>query len=265
VTRAVPPEAVEFVKKYEGLRLTAYRDVAGVYTIGYGHTGPDVQAGETIGEEDAEALLRGDLHEAADLLEQRVKPATLELLSDSQYAALLSFVFNLGADPAWTIWRVLNQRRFEEAPVQMMRFVYARNPWTRKQQKVAGLVRRRSAEVELWHADADPVEIAARPAVTNPIRLSGTPIAQSLKFWGGLTGGTLGTAGLGEVLSGDAKKLYGSIDWDLVEKTLSDAANAPNLTSMGLTGLTLLLAATLAAMFMKVRRLEQRRSVRSNG
>lgn len=36
------------VKKFEGLRLTAYRDSVGVLTIGYGHTGSDVTAGMTI-------------------------------------------------------------------------------------------------------------------------------------------------------------------------------------------------------------------------
>jgi GH24 family phage-related lysozyme (muramidase) len=257
-TRPIPPEAVEFIKQYEGVRLTAYRDVAGVHTIGYGHTGEDVHAGMTISEEDAEALLEGDLHEAAELLAKRVKPKIIDLLSDSQYAALLSFVFNLGAAPEWTIWRVLNEKKFDEVPVQMTRFVYARNPWTRKQIKVAGLVKRRAAEVELWRHDAEPVEIAARPAVTNPVRVSGKPIVQSLKFWGGLTAGSAGSAGIGEVLSGDAQKLYDQIDWTRVQNAVADIADTPDLTAKGLSGLSMLLAAVLLAMFLRVRQLEQR-------
>ena len=51
-------------KSFEGLRLEAYQDVAGVWTVGYGHTGPDLLAGMKISEADAEALLRADLSEA---------------------------------------------------------------------------------------------------------------------------------------------------------------------------------------------------------
>ncbi len=45
------------VKRFEGLRLTAYQDSVGVWTIGYGHTGPDVHPGMTITEEQADELL----------------------------------------------------------------------------------------------------------------------------------------------------------------------------------------------------------------
>ena len=47
---------IALTKGFEGLRLTAYRDCAGVLTIGYGHTGPDVAEGMTIHEEQAEEL-----------------------------------------------------------------------------------------------------------------------------------------------------------------------------------------------------------------
>ena len=41
------------IKQFEGLRLDAYKCPAGVWTIGYGHTGPDVAPGDTIRETDA--------------------------------------------------------------------------------------------------------------------------------------------------------------------------------------------------------------------
>jgi lysozyme len=48
-------------KSFEGLHLEAYRDCADVWTIGYGHTGPTLAAGQTISELEAEELLRADL------------------------------------------------------------------------------------------------------------------------------------------------------------------------------------------------------------
>ena len=40
--------ALEAIKDFEGLRLEAYKDPAGVLTIGYGHTGSDVFEGDRI-------------------------------------------------------------------------------------------------------------------------------------------------------------------------------------------------------------------------
>jgi hypothetical protein len=51
-------------KGFEGLELTAYRDVAGILTIGYGHTGPDVIPGKTITEDEATALVLANMAEA---------------------------------------------------------------------------------------------------------------------------------------------------------------------------------------------------------
>ena len=45
---------VELIKRFEGLELEAYQDIAGIWTIGYGHTGPDVEPGMKISERDAE-------------------------------------------------------------------------------------------------------------------------------------------------------------------------------------------------------------------
>lgn len=51
-------------KQFEGLRLRAYQDCAGIWTVGYGHTGRDVMAGRGVTELEAEALLRADLRDA---------------------------------------------------------------------------------------------------------------------------------------------------------------------------------------------------------
>ena len=49
------------LKAFEGLMLTAVRDVGGVLTIGYGHTGKDVEEGDRISPYWAEELLKEDL------------------------------------------------------------------------------------------------------------------------------------------------------------------------------------------------------------
>jgi hypothetical protein len=49
------------IEGWEGLSLTAYRDPVNILTIGYGHTGPDVTEGQTITQEQADALLADDL------------------------------------------------------------------------------------------------------------------------------------------------------------------------------------------------------------
>ena len=51
-------------KEFEGLRLEAYADCAGVWTIGYGHTGRDVSAGRRVTEAEAAELLTADLRDA---------------------------------------------------------------------------------------------------------------------------------------------------------------------------------------------------------
>ena len=94
--RAIPQAAVDLEKEAEGLRLTAYPDPAtggAPWTIGYGHTGPDVRPGLRITNAQAEQLLQADLDTAAAVVDRAV---TVEL-TDRQRGALVSFVFNVGA------------------------------------------------------------------------------------------------------------------------------------------------------------------------
>ena len=56
----ITSEVLDLIKRYEGLILNAYKDPAGVYTIGYGHT-KGVKKGQIITKEQAEALLIEDI------------------------------------------------------------------------------------------------------------------------------------------------------------------------------------------------------------
>ncbi len=80
------------IKNWEGLRLKAYKCPAGVWTIGYGHTGPDVKPGGTITQAQADALLDKDTDDAESAVNTLVKVP----LSQNQFDALVSFVFNTG-------------------------------------------------------------------------------------------------------------------------------------------------------------------------
>lgn len=83
--------SIEKIKGFEGLRLEAYKDSGGVWTIGYGHTF-GVKAGQKITAEQAETLLRGDL------LPCEKTVTGLGIWTQGQFDALVDFAFNLGID-----------------------------------------------------------------------------------------------------------------------------------------------------------------------
>ena len=82
---------IKQIKAFEGLRLEAYRDAAGVLTIGYGHTGNDIRAGDRISVYWAQELLKNDLG-ATEAAVRRLHVARTQ----GQFDALVSFAFNLG-------------------------------------------------------------------------------------------------------------------------------------------------------------------------
>jgi lysozyme len=185
--RPVPSRAVAFVQQHEGCRLVAYQDSALVWTIGYGHTGSEVGPGLKISQRQADIYLKADLVIAARRLAERVPAEVLKELSEGQYSALISFVFNLGANKTWTIWKVLAARQYEAVPAQMSRFVYAGG------RKLKGLINRRNAEIALWHEDAEDVtppssftRAEETPPAPEPARaLSNTSTAAKATMGGG--------------------------------------------------------------------------------
>ncbi|URI15919.1 lysozyme [Brevundimonas albigilva] len=190
--RPIPDRAASFIARHESLRLVAYddlnpnrrsfasvADVKGKATIGWGHTATvspqDVVDRRRITQAEARALLLQDLNEARRKLYQVVKSPVIDSLTENQYAAILSFVFNLGANPGWTIWKRLNARQYDQVPAQMARFVNARV--NGKLKKLDGLVERRNAEIALW-STAEPGSLAESPpsSVTRAIPTPPTPV-----------------------------------------------------------------------------------------
>ncbi|HVY13308.1 MAG TPA: lysozyme [Alphaproteobacteria bacterium] len=139
--RAINKAGLALIKSHEGLSLKAYRSPAGDLTIGYGHTN-EVEEGETITAEQAEQLLQDDLQNFEAGVERLVTVA----LNDNQFAALVSFAFNigLGAFARSTLLSLLNRGWYEQVPAQILR-------WSRAAGKrLAGLARRRRDEAALW-------------------------------------------------------------------------------------------------------------------
>lgn len=91
---------LSIIKKFEGLRLTAYRCSAGVPTIGYGSTfypdGRKVKMGDTLRDEaHANKLLEAVIEKS--FLPYMYKIPTWSKMNENQQLAVLSFAFNLGA------------------------------------------------------------------------------------------------------------------------------------------------------------------------
>jgi lysozyme len=92
-TRHINPAGLDLVKSSEGLRLQAYQDTGGIWTIGYGHT-LGVSPGMVITEAQATDFLRQDLAAA----EGFVREVTADVAtSDGQFSAMVSLTFNIGA------------------------------------------------------------------------------------------------------------------------------------------------------------------------
>lgn len=161
MARAAPGFLYLFLKRAEAVKLRAYQDSAGVWTIGVGHTDQrNVHAGLVITMKEVDAFLAQDVEVAIRKLEAVVSEAAILAMTDHEYAAILSFVFNLGVNAKWTIWSVLNARSFAAVPAQMMRFTKARIGGQLRD--LPGLVARRRAEVTLWEtADVRAAVITA--------------------------------------------------------------------------------------------------------
>lgn len=90
--KTISDNGVNLIKGFEGYRDKAYRCPAGVWTIGYGHT-YTVRQGDTCTEEEAEQWLRNDLRWA----EAAANKYLPENVTQNQYDAVVSFIFNLGS------------------------------------------------------------------------------------------------------------------------------------------------------------------------
>ncbi|WP_019223004.1 lysozyme [Bartonella rattaustraliani] len=187
--RKISTEALALIKQWEGLRLEAYEDSGGVWTIGYGHTSaagaPTVHKDMQITEKEAEKILRQDLKKC----ESVVVKAVIVPLNDEQFAALVSFCYNVGitAFCKSTLLKKLNKGEYETIPTELQK-------WTRVGGKrIQGLVNRRAAEAGLWVKGAHVApnyHVIEAEGVTGICKIEAlAPIIGSFSGLGGLFAG----------------------------------------------------------------------------
>ncbi len=132
---------------FEGCRLQSYRDAAGVWTIGYGHTA-GVGADQSCTREQAEAWLSQDIDWAAAAVNREV---TVEL-TQGEFDALVDFIYNLGSGTfaRSDVLRLLNGGDYAGAERALGEYARASG------QVLAGLLRRRAAEQAEFDAAGNP-------------------------------------------------------------------------------------------------------------
>lgn len=147
---------IKFIEGNEGLRLQAYKDVAGIWTDGYGNT-HNVIPGSTITQAKAESDLLTNIAGSEYVVNTVVKV----VLTQNQFDALVDFVFNLGSGnfQSSTLLRKLNAGDFSGAALEFPKWNHAGGV------VVAGLTTRRLAEQHLFSEHGSPAVSNVEPTL----------------------------------------------------------------------------------------------------
>lgn len=135
--RQINDAGLKLIQEFEGTRLTVYNDSVGKPTVGTGHLvlpQDNLRVGDIITQDRADQLLRSDLQVAERAVEHVLASIKLTV-NDNQFAALVSFAFNLGEGRVYQLLDI---------PERMMQYNHAGG------KVVAGLTRRRKAERDLF-------------------------------------------------------------------------------------------------------------------
>jgi lysozyme len=140
----ISERGIALIKEFEGVKLTSYLCPARAWTVGYGHT-RTARANQSITVAEADRLLRSDLKQSENVIKAFVKVP----LSQNQFDALVSLVFNIGAGAfsRSTLVRLLNKENYLAAAEQILRWNIVRYAPSE------GLARRRVREKELFLED----------------------------------------------------------------------------------------------------------------
>jgi GH24 family phage-related lysozyme (muramidase) len=136
------------IQRFESFSPTVYICPAGYPSVGYGHVVLDGESDRFAGginEDEAEDLLRHD----SGIAECAVLRLITVPLTDGQFDALVSFVFNVGAGGLQrsTLRRKVNLEEHSAVPAEFIKWVWAGG------RKLKGLVRRREAEARMYQTD----------------------------------------------------------------------------------------------------------------
>lgn len=127
---------INLIKKFEGLKLTAYKCPSGVWTIGWGHTA-GVKEGDVITQEQAEQLFLKDMK----IYESHVNKLVAHKLNQNQFDALVSFCYNCGAG---NLQKLTKNKTLEQIGQNILLYNKSRG------KVLNGLVRRRNEEQKLF-------------------------------------------------------------------------------------------------------------------
>jgi len=148
----ISEQGIALIKSFEGCRLTAYKAVSTekYHTIGWGHYGADVKAGQTISQEEADALLLSDLERFVKYTNRYT--ASLKL-NQNQFDALVSFCYNAGPG---TLKKLVSGRTPAEIAEHFADYCKSGG-------KVSnGLIRRREKEKELFCKGSEGKSMAVK-------------------------------------------------------------------------------------------------------
>jgi len=171
---------IALIKSFEGCRLKAYQDQAGVWTCGWGATGPDIREGTrwTQDRADREFALSVELRESA------VLHACLTAPTDNQFAAMVSLVYNIGVGaflhggiggkPS-AVLRLHNKGDFIGAAKAFGLWNKVTVNGVKKES--AGLTRRRAAEAQLYLTPSQ-IDEAVAPQHTGTSNVEERPLVQ---------------------------------------------------------------------------------------
>lgn len=140
-------KGLQFIRREEGERLTAYADIIGVWTIGVGHTGTvdgkPVAKGMVISADKSRELLSADLSKFESAIARLVKVP----LKQYEFDALVSLVFNIGETnfARSTLLKKLNTNDFKGASEQFLAWKNAGG------RPVQGLLNRRKREKDMFN------------------------------------------------------------------------------------------------------------------
>lgn len=164
-------KGLDLIKKFEGCRLKAYKDPAGVWTIGWGHT-KGVKAGDEITQEQADKFLRDDLA----VYETKVdKYDNKYHWNQNQFDALVSFAYNIGSIDQLTS---NGRRSIKTISDKILEYNKAGG------KKLEGLVRRRKAEKALFDevVEGDSSTVNSQPNNSTPKETEAKDEAQASPY-----------------------------------------------------------------------------------
>lgn len=156
----ITKQALDVIKHFEGCSLTAYKCSAGVWTIGWGHTGKAAYKGAKITQVAADSLLLSELEDYEVAVSQLLGNALTQRRLDA--SVLFAYNVGLGALKSSTYLKYIKAGLIDRAAQELLKWDKANGANNGKdddgdglideageKQRLAGLTRRREAERSL--------------------------------------------------------------------------------------------------------------------